>query len=100
MNSAGNSGNVLMVIVRLAATIMAVCFVVPAAAEDALPRNTIDCRAFVKDENGHWLPREVTTFDIGDVTSLSVGPVPIGPGALHVGGADLYEVLEKKCASK
>jgi hypothetical protein len=86
--------------VRIVAAVAAGCFIVPAAAQDALPRNTIDCRAFVKQENGSWLPKEVTTFDIGDVTSLSVGPVPIGPGALHVGGADIYEVLEKKCGRK
>lgn len=90
-----------MTMLRIAAVLIAGWFIVPAAAEDALPRNTIDCQAFVKDENGSWRVRgEITTFDIGDINSLSVGPVPIAPGALHVGGVDLYEVLEKKCGSK
>ena len=86
-----------MILLRIVAAVAAGCFIVAATAEDALPRNTIDCGVFVKQENGSWLPREVTTFDIGDVNSLTVGPVPIGPGALHVGGADVYEVIEKKC---
>jgi len=85
---------------RIVPVLLAGCLVVPAAAEDALPRNSIDCGKFIKEQNGSWRAREITTFDIGDVTSLTVGPSEISPGSLHVGGVDVYEVLEKKCGSK
>lgn len=62
-----------------------------------LPENTIDCKAFQKLPDGNWYVGPPTTFDIGNVKRATMADQRIAPRFLNMGGADLYDVLERKC---
>jgi hypothetical protein len=70
-----------------------------AIAQTALPENTIKCEAFKKQPNG-WYVGAPTTFDIGDTKAMTIGNQLIAPNTMNLGGANLYEVLERKCGGR
>ncbi len=63
----------------------------------ALPPNTIPCKAFTKNERGNWYVKGPATFDIGTVENKTLQNLEIPPKFFTIGGADLYETIEKKC---
>jgi hypothetical protein len=71
-----------------------------AVAQEApeLPPNTIDCTAFVKARDGNWRVGAPTTFDIGTAKRITLGGVTVRPLSVPLGGGDLYDALESKCA--
>jgi len=68
-----------------------------AQPSNSLPPNTIDCAAFTKQPNGNWYVGAPTTFDIGSVKHMTLSQSVIDPHFMNVGGADLYDVLNRKC---
>ncbi len=62
-----------------------------------LPENTINCASFQKLPNGSWFAATRTTFDIGNARAITLANQAVGPRFFNIGGADLYEVLERKC---
>jgi hypothetical protein len=61
-----------------------------------MPENTIKCDAFKKQPGG-WYVGAPTTFDVGNARSLTLSNTLVGPRFMDAGGADLYQVIEKKC---
>jgi hypothetical protein len=64
---------------------------------DELPPNTIDCSQFKK-IGDQWTEVGTAEFSIG-TSKMKLSASPIPPHLFNYGGADLYEVLEKKCGS-
>ena len=73
-----------------------------AVAQDApeLPPNTIDCTAFTKARNGNWRVGAPTTFDFGTAKGITLSGITVNPRSVPLGGGDLYETLESKCAGR
>ena len=71
-------------------------------AQDApeLPPNTIDCAGFTKARDGNWRVGAPTTFDIGTAKGVTLNGMTVHPGSVPLGGGDLYEALENKCAGR
>ena len=71
-----------------------------AVAEEApeLPANTIDCTGFTKATDGNWRVGAPTTFDIGTAKGITLSGMTVYPRSAPLGGGDLYEALESKCA--
>ena len=71
-----------------------------AVAQEApvLPPNTIDCSGFTKGRDGNWRVGAPTTFDIGTAKGITLSGMIVHPRSVPLGGGDLYEVLESKCA--
>ena len=83
----------------LIASVLAFAFGCAVAQEaPELPPNTIDCTACAKASDGNWRVGAPTTFDIGAAKGITLRGVTVGPGSVLLGGGDLYEVLESKCA--
>ena len=83
----------------LMASVLAFAFSCAAAQEaPELPPNTIDCTAFTKGRDGDWRVGAPTTFDIGAAKGITLRGVTVRRGSDLLGGGDLYEVLEGKCA--
>ncbi len=59
---------------------------------------TIPCQAFTKNERGHWYVKGPVTFDIGTAENQTLRDLEIPPKFFIIGGVDLYEAVEKKCA--
>lgn len=78
------------------ASLLIVSISAAAAQTNPVPENTIKCEAFKKQSNG-WYVGAPTTFDIGNVKAMTIGNQLIPPGTMRLSGADLYEVLERKC---
>jgi hypothetical protein len=77
----------------------AVAGVTSAKPQSTLPPNTIDCSAFTKMPSGIWHVSAGTTFDLGNIKSINLGDMDIGPHLAKVGNIDLYDVLERKCGA-
>jgi hypothetical protein len=71
-----------------------------AVAQEApeLPPNTIDCTGFTKARDGNWRVGAQTTFDIGTAKGITLRGMTVRPRSVLLGGGDLYEILESKCA--
>jgi len=71
-----------------------------AVAQEApeLPPNTIDCTGFKKATDGSWRVGAPTTFDIGTAKGITLSGMTVYPRSAPLGGGDLYEALESKCA--
>jgi len=71
-------------------------------ASDApeLPPNTIDCTGFTKARDGNWRVGAPTTFDIGTAKGVTLSGTTVRPRSVLLGGGDLYEALENKCAGR
>jgi len=71
-----------------------------AVAQDApeLPPNTINCTGFTKATDGDWRVGSPTTFDIGTAKGITLSRMTVHPGSVPLGGGDLYDALESKCA--
>ena len=73
----------------------------PAAAAKqggtTVPRDTIPCAAFVKDERGNWYVKGPVTIDLGTEKSKTLQNLVITPKFFTVGGVDLYEAVQKQC---
>ena len=71
-----------------------------AVAQEApeLPPNTIDCTAFAKARDGNWRVGAPTTFNIGTAKGITLSDATVRPFSVLLGGGDLYEILESKCA--
>ena len=67
--------------------------------EPTLPRNTIPCEAFTKNERGNWYVKGPVTMDIGSAENKTLRNLEIAPKFYTIGGVDLYEAVEKKCGS-
>ena len=63
-----------------------------------LPPNTIDCTGFTKARDGDWRVGAPTTFDIGTAKGITLSGMTVHLGSVPLGGGDLYEALESKCA--
>jgi hypothetical protein len=61
------------------------------------PTNTIPCKAFTKNERGHWYVKGPVTFDIGSAENQTLQDLEIPPKFFIIGGVDLYEAVQKKC---
>jgi hypothetical protein len=73
----------------------------PAARQSGSSRtseNAIPCKAFTKNERGHWYVKGPVTFDIGTAENQTLQDVEIPPKFFIIGGVDLYELVEKKCS--
>ncbi len=64
---------------------------------DALPPNTIDCRAFERLPDGNWRVGPPTTFDFGNIKGTILAHQTITPNFLNLGDLDLFDVIEQKC---
>ena len=82
----------------LLAAPMAVLLPLVALADDIVP-NSIDCTAFARLPDGSWRVDGTTTFDAGAATAVTLSNKNIRPRMMDVGGADLFDVIEAKCAS-
>ena len=71
---------------------------VTVAKEDGSQRNTIPCDAFTKNERGNWYVRGPVTFDLGSAENKTLQNLEIPPKFFTIGGVDLYEAIQKKCA--
>ena len=71
---------------------------VPVAKQDGSRRNTIPCDAFTKNERGNWYVRGPVTFDLGSAENKTLQNLEIPPKFFTIGGIDLYEAIQKKCA--
>jgi len=71
-----------------------------AVAQDApeLPPNTIDCAGFTKATDGNWRVGAPTTFDFGTAKGITLSGITVNPRSVPLGGGDLYDALENKCA--
>jgi hypothetical protein len=47
-----------------------------------------------------WRVGKPTTFDIGTAKGVTLARRSFGRGSLSVGGADLYDVLDRKCSQR
>jgi len=65
-----------------------------------LPRNTIPCGAFTKNERGNWYVKGPVTFDSGTADNKTLQNLEILPKFFTIGGVGLYETIEKKCGGK
>jgi hypothetical protein len=69
----------------------------PPNSNDALPPNTNDCAQF--DKNGDaWKARGMVVFTLGDDKETLSG-ASVSRGQFVFKDIDLYDLLEKKCAS-
>jgi hypothetical protein len=71
-------------------------------AQDAMkpvPPSTIDCSQFKKVDNT-WTETGIATYELGNGKEVTVSGTPIKPHVFTIGGADLYDVLEKNCGSR
>lgn len=71
---------------------------VPVAKQDGSQRNTIPCDAFTKNERGNWYVKGPVTFDLGSAENKTLQNLEIPPKFFTIGGVDLYEAIQKKCA--
>jgi hypothetical protein len=69
---------------------------VAAQTPGPLPENTIKCEAFKKQSDG-WYVGAPTTFDIGNMKEVTLGNTLVTQSFMRMGGASLYDVLERKC---
>lgn len=73
-----------------------------ATAEDAMqgvPPNAVDCSQFKK-VGDTWTETGIATYELGNGKEVTISGSPIKPHVFYVGGADLYDVLEKYCGSR
>jgi hypothetical protein len=82
----------------LLAALMAFLLPLVALADDIVP-NSIDCTAFARLPDGSWRVDGTTTFNAGAATAVTLSNKNIRPRMMDVGGADLFDVIETKCAS-
>lgn len=71
---------------------------VTVAKQDGSERNTIPCDAFTKNERGNWYVKGPVTFDLGSAENKTLQNLEIPPKFFTIGGIDLYEAVQKKCA--
>jgi len=60
--------------------------------------NTVPCKAFRKNERGHWYVKGPVTFDIGSAENQTLQDLEIPPKFFIIGGVDLYDVVQKQCS--
>lgn len=59
--------------------------------------NTINCADFIRRPNGDWYVAKRTKFDIGQMKGFELADQAITPHSFSVSGADLYDVITRKC---
>jgi hypothetical protein len=64
-----------------------------AVAQD---NTTINCSAFQKQSDGSYLVDGSTTVKIG-TASMTLSSMAVGPRSISLGGADLYDAIDRKC---
>jgi hypothetical protein len=62
-----------------------------------LPPSTIPCKAFTKNDRGNWYVKGPVTINIGSVENKTLQNLEIPPKFFTIGGAGLYETIEKTC---
>ncbi len=65
-----------------------------------VPPKPFPCDAFTKNERGNWYVRGPVAVDIGNAKGKILHNQEIPRGFFTVGGVDLYEAIQKKCASQ
>jgi hypothetical protein len=50
--------------------------------------------------DGNWRVGAPTTFNIGTAKGITLSGMTVHPGSVPLGGGDLYERLESKCAGR
>ena len=59
----------------------------------------IPCEAFRKNARGNWYVSGPVTIDIGSAKRRTLQDVEISPKFYTIGGADLYDVVQKECGN-
>ena len=57
------------------------------------------CEAFTKKASGNWYVRGPITIDVGSAKGRTLQDAEISPKFFTIGGADLYETVEKACGN-
>jgi hypothetical protein len=53
---------------------------------------------FRKATDGNWHVGAPTTFDFGTAKAITLSSMTVNPQFVPLGGGDLYDALESKCA--
>jgi hypothetical protein len=62
----------------------------------AQDNTTINCSAFQKQPNGSYYVGGSTTVKIG-TASMTLSSMAVAPRSVSIGGADLYDAIDRKC---
>ena len=82
--------------VPLRLTLAIAILTVPTALAVAQDNTIINCSAFQKQSNGSYYVDGSTTVKIG-TASMTLSSMAVGPRSISLGGADLYDVIDREC---